>query len=306
MAASPSGPRRQRFVRAPVSRPPVLSPLLAELLGYVERAGLISLAQLAILAGIPPKRARRLMRAAYDAGWVEVIPVTRAALCDAGTAADISLLQGSAPNVYSLTRSGQAVLGGLEDPPRTRPGSPYRLHSPHIAHELAVTDLLAWLLLTERAQPGFEVMRWHRSAEAVIDLKRDSIPHAVRPDAWFTVRIGERYLVGLCEADRSTEKGLLKWGAKLAAYQALFAGGRLKEATGFANARILVTAPDGRRRDALAGLIQKNAEPALAGRFWLAEGSALSETDWSRPLWRRPGEEKLSALLPGKQCDPGP
>ena len=55
--------------------------------------------------------------------------------------------------------------------------------------------------------------------------------------------------------------------------------GRLKEAVGYSNARVLVLVPDARRREALARLIEQEADQSLASRFWLSRlcGSAARE-----------------------------
>ena len=101
----------------------------------------------------------------------------------------------------------------------------------------------------------------------------------MRPDAWFVYRLGERVLVGLLEYDRGTERGDGRWRDKLIAYDALFAGPRLRETTGYVNARVLVVCPAERRRDRLADLIGSHAPEGLAARFWLAAQTVLDRPD---------------------------
>jgi len=143
--------------------------------------------------------------------------------------------------------------------------------------------------------------RWRDGEAAAIGLDRERAPLAVRPDAWFVLRLGRAVLVGLVEVDRGTERGDRRWGEKLDAYAALFAGGRLPAVTGYVNARVLVLTPDARRRDALTGLLAERAQETGAaagvGRFWLAERSVLEGAELTAPAWRRPGCDGLCPLV---------
>lgn len=335
-----------------------LTPAKLRLLGYLAECRILSLPQLAWLndcanlytqssaatkgapaprgASAREKSARRHLRALFDAGLVDVLPVSRAALASLNEPAhalnDARLLFGSAPNVYAPTRAGLRLLyeaGRIDPEIRDRPLPAYGPRNGlFLAHELRVRDMRVWL---ERcvasagapAETDLRVDRWRDGSEASICLegsgqartseqrKRISVaaPRRVSPDAWFVLRLGAAgVLVGLVEVDRGTERGTRHWDEKLAGYAALFAGGpsALKVATGYERARLLVVTPDARRRDHLAECVwQRSREalgvPWLAGRFWLAEEGALlaqGRADLAAPLWRQPGGKTLESIVP--------
>jgi len=294
----PDAARRDRFERSPAHAPAVVSPAQVEILGTVKQAGVIDLFGLATAHERSPKQMRRAVRPLFDGGYLSIIPVTRASLADVGSEAGPELLLGSAANVYTLTRAGERLLArseGIEVPPK-RPLAYSVRQSPFIAHELQVAAVYGWLRRLERHGGERELVRWVRAAEAVIDLKRHTPAKSVRPDAWFVLRIGANHLVAFVEVDRGTE-GVPRWRQKLAAYRALFTSGRVPEVCGFQKARVLVLAPNGRRREALAQLIASEAEPALADLFWLAERAVLATPALELAAWQRPGRDGLSPLL---------
>ena len=126
----------------------------------------------------------------------------------------------------------------------------------------------------------------------------NSPPQRVVPDALFVYQIGERALVGLVEIDRGTERGrATRWVQKIQAYSLLFQSERLREATGFANARLITLVPTAARRDFLAEFMHTNANPALARRCWFAEQSVLDSPGFAQPVWRQPGAPDLQPLL---------
>jgi hypothetical protein len=209
---------------------------------------------------------------------------------------------GSAPNVYTLSGAGRHFLrslGGGEALGRIR----RQVASQFVAHELAITDCLVWLLSSARSEPTLDLQRFERGAAAVIDLGGQEPPHQVRPDAWFVMGVGERVLVGLVEIDRGTEKlAGPRWRDKLTAYGALFEGGALKRTTGYTHARVLVVAPDLERVRKLAALIHEHAQPSLAERFWLTTEATLLDPDLSALLWHRPGWTASAALISAAGC----
>jgi len=301
MAASPDRPRRRRYTRSTAEGPLAITPQRLTLLRQVARLRISSLPQLATLACLSQKRARRSLRALFDHGLVDVIAVPRVALADPGELNAPALLYGSAPNLYAITRAGLKVLeelGVVEDVPP--PGRFGPRNSLFLAHELAVRDVRVWLELTARQYSGHSLEAWHDGAAAEVDLRRSLPPRKARPDAWFLYRLRERTLVGLLELDRGTERGSRRWGEKLQAYEALFASSRLREVTGYANARVLVVTFSARRRDLLANLIAKHAKTELAGRFWLAERSVLKSYDLNYQGWRQPGNPLLHSLVPAE------
>ncbi len=294
--------RRSRYVRDP--RSAVLTPTALRLLESVAAYRLVSLPQLVRLGDLSPKAAQRAMRTLFDAGLVEIVAAPRAALAEPDDPNDASLLFGSAPNIYVVTRAGIRFLDAhgltdlLEPAPNYGPKNALLLR-----HELGVREVRVWLELSARRHSGQAVKAWHDGPEAAIGLGRTQAPKTVRPDAWFVYRLGERegqelVLTGFLEFDRATERGERRWAEKLAAYSALLSGPRLREVTGYVNARILVVCPSAARREALADLIARQADPSLAQRFWMAVGSALERPDLARSVWQRPGSETLRPLIP--------
>ena len=304
--------RRRRYARSPSQTAFVpLTPARTEILRFLADLRFLSLPQIARLCcpsgrrDLSEKSARRHMRALFDGGLVDVLAVSRAALAPPGTPNDASLLYGSAPNVYAPTAHGLEALhrAGLADRPDTgRKGPAYGpRNSLFLAHELAVRDVRVWLEEAAR-NGGHELESWRDGEAAAISLDRAQPPLAVRPDAWFVLRLGRAVLVGLAEVDRGTERGDRRWGEKLDSYAALFAGGCLPAVTGYVNARVLVLTPDARRRDALARLLAERAREtgvpvAYLGRFWLAEQLVLRGAELTAPAWRRPGSDGLWPLV---------
>ena len=132
------------------------------------------------------------MRALFDAGLVDVLPVSRAALAPPGAPNDASLLYGSAPNIYASTSRGLETLhwAGLTErriEVKKKPAYGPK-NSLFLAHELAVRDVRVWLELTAR-KGGHVLEQWQDGEGATIDLERERSPFAVRPDAWFVLKL---------------------------------------------------------------------------------------------------------------------
>lgn len=302
--ANPS--RRRRYARFPTESLCVsLTPVRLDILRFLAELQFLSLPQIARLCCPSPrqdlaeKSTRRQMRLLFDAGLVDVLPISRAALAPAGLPNDASLLYGSAPNVYAPTALGLETLfrAGLmekSDAARKKPSYGPR-NSLFLAHELAVRDVRVWLELVAR-EGGYELEQWRDGEAAVINLDRDQTLFTVRPDAWFVLRLGRTVLVGLVEVDRGTERGDRRWRQKLDAYEALFVGGCLLKVTGYVNARTLVITPDARRRDQIARFIT-DASKSITPRFWIAEHSVLSGTLLTLPEWRQEIQLPLRALV---------
>lgn len=312
--ATRTASRRRRYERLPATRPLLsLTPTKWEMLRFLAECRFLSLPQLARLccpAGrrdLSEKSARRHLRALFDAGLVDVLPVARAALAPPGVANDSTLLYGSAPNVYVPTAQVIRLLsraGLIGEDVRKRPVVTYGpKNGLFLAHELAVRDVRVWLEGCARENRDDQaLLRWVDGPEAAIDLGREIAPRRVLPDAWFIYRVqgGERptVLVGLVEVDRGTERGDRRWQEKVAGYGALFAGDRLRQTTGYRNARVLVLTSGEGRRDQVARLISRCAAFPLAQRFWIAAGAGWNTADLTQLCWRRPGDDALSPLAP--------
>ena len=299
-------PRRRRY--APASSPAAyvsLTPVRVEMLRYLAKLRFLSLPQIAKLCcpserqDLSEKSARRHMRALFDAGLVDVLPISRAALTPSGVPNDASLLYGSAPNIYALTLSGLETLhrAGLLDGQcagRKKPAYGPK-NSLFLAHELAVRDVRVWLERVARGG-GYELQKWRDGEAAAIRLDQAQAPLLVRPDAWFVLRLPKAVLVGLVEVDRGTERGDKRWREKIAAYAALFASSDLSRATGYVNARVLVIAPSDRRRDQLADTIAE-AGAELSSRFWISEQAVLGEPNLLLAQWRQRPDLPLRPLV---------
>lgn len=299
--------RRRRYARVPSSTTFVsLTPTKIKMLLFLAEMRFLSLPQIARLCcpadrrDLSEKSARRQMRALFDAGLVDVLPVSRAALASAEAPNDASLLYGSAPNVYTPTSVGIDALckAGLRDKQSKSRAKPTYgpKNSLFLAHELAVRDVRVWLEEIARKN-GYELEAWHDGEESIIDLARTQTPYQVRPDAWFVLRLPKAVLVSLVEVDRGTERGDRRWSEKLDAYAALFAGDRLPHVTGYVNARVLVITPNTARRDSLTHLIADQDRP-IKSRFWLAVSDVTAVPDLSAEHWRQPMSPVLKPLVP--------
>ena len=301
--ANPS--RRRRYTRSPSGAAFVsLTPVRVKILRYLAELRLLSLPQIAQLccpserSEPSEKRTRRHMRALFDAGLVDVLPISRAALPSSGTPNDASLLYGSAPNIYAPTRSGLETLQQadlIENNTIKRLPAYGPRNSLFLAHELAVRDVRVWLEMTARIN-GYELKCWKDSEAAAIATDQYQSPYSVRPDAWFVLQLPRAVLVGLVEVDRGTERGERNWRKKLVAYEKLFASGRLSAVTGYVNARILIFVPDARRRDQIAGMIQAFSG-ALSSKFWISEKSVLETASLLLPEWRQQANSPLQPLI---------
>lgn len=311
--------RRRRYTRTPQAGPLAISAEQVLLLRFLSQCRFLSLPQLARLAALPEKGARRRLRTLFDAGLVDVIPVSRVALAPPDAPNDASLLFGSAPNIYAPTAAGLKLAS--QEGRATGGGSARKapVYGPRnglfLAHELAVRDVRVWLEAVRRELGGVpQVTRWQVGPEATIGGGETDPTWSARPDAWFVCELTEGVrpvvLVGLAEVDRATERGDRHWGAKLAGYHALFEErDALTAATGYVNARVLVFTPTAHRRDRLAALLLELVQEArlpsdLVTRFWLAEHTALSRTDLTESVWRRPGIEALAPLVPSQMLPP--
>jgi Replication-relaxation len=308
----PSGKRRGRYVRekSPVG---MFQPTGRQwrLLRWIAAYRILSVPQLALLAGRVPHTVLQQLRGLFDAGLIEVVPANRSALSGPEEPDDASLLFGSAPNIYVPTRRGLTLLldrGLIREEEAQRPGYTFGPRSSlALPHTLFIRDVRIWLERTKANYGGeHEVLRWHDGGDAKLDLKRTETPLLVVPDAWFIYQLrgGEspRVLVGLVECDRGTERGLLRWHEKLTSYRLLLNGPRLKEITKYGKARVLVLTLDSGRRDQLVTVIEefdqtRNLSGSLAQRFWLADKTALVKEGFTSVCWRNPGTASLQSFL---------
>ncbi|MBB6053963.1 hypothetical protein HNQ39_005810 [Armatimonas rosea] len=242
------------------------------------------------------------MRQLFDAGLVEVVAVSRAALAPEDAPADETLLYGSAPNLYVPTTAAVRALVELGIVDSRYLGHGYPTYSPKnglfLRHELLVRDVRVWLEGMASQEVG-KTLRWEDGTGAALELGEKL---TLKPDAWFVFEITQKerplVLVGLVEVDRGTERGKTRWAEKLTRYHALFSSDKLLEHTGYKNARVLVLCPDDARRERLAALIAELAgDERLAGKFWLITVPALNQTGLHDPQWQVVGQTSLRTLL---------
>lgn len=305
MEASPNTPvsRTSRYRRCTTAKPLVaLTPIKRKLLRFLVECRVLSLPQLISLGQLSPKGTRRQMRQLFDAGLVEVVAVSRAALAPEDAPADATLLYGSAPNLYVPTTAAVRTLVELGIVDSRYLGHGYPAYSPKnglfLRHELLVRDVRVWLEGMASQEVG-KTLRWEDGTGAALELGEKL---ALKPDAWFVFEIAQKerplVLVGLVEVDRGTERGKTRWAEKLTRYHALFSSDKLLEHTGYKNARVLVLCPDDARRERLSALIAELAgDDRLAGKFWLITVQTLSQTGLHDAGWLIAGQMQLCALL---------
>lgn len=298
--------RKCRYARASSANPCAsLTPVRVEILRFLAEMRFLSLPQIAKVCclsarqDLSEKSARRQMRTLFDAGLVDVLPISRAALAPPDTPNDAFLLHGSAPNIYTPTVQGLETLyraGLLDKPTAVRKKPAYGpKNSLFLAHELAVRDVRVWLETIARKE-GHELERWQDGEAAAMYLNQKRPPFSVRPDAWFVLRLQKVVLVGLVEVDRGTERGDRRWQEKLTAYEALFENGNLTAVTGYVNARVLVITPNAGRRDWLSGFIADQDGPATS-KFWIAASEVMTVPSLGTECWRQPRELALKPLV---------
>jgi hypothetical protein len=233
-----------------------------------------------------------------NARLVEVIPVPRAALATGDAPNNASLLFGSAPAIYKLSRLGRTLLEDRGILSGLRPTADYGpTNGLFINHALAVTDVYVWARLIERNCETVTVEAWRNEHNAAIDLGETAGQKTLRPDAIITFDLTGSKLVVAVEVDLATERGSTKWLGKLQAYAATFAGKRWKSVTGYDRARVLVISPSIRRRDTLVELVTANAPSELAQRFWFADQSVLDYSVLNEALWRQATFSEIKPLV---------
>jgi hypothetical protein len=284
---------RKVFERAAPDHP--LTPHKLCLLRWVAECGLLTVAQLSGLSDLSEKSVRGHMRDLFDLGLVDRIGVPRAALADVGAPNSPSLLWGRAPAVYSLSRLGIRCLGdsGLLDPPRPpcfeRYGPKNHLF---LAHEVEIRDVRVWLerLRWTYAHPG--VSRWFSGSDAKAG--------PARPDAWFVYEMPSATLVAFVEVDRGTERSPSRWREKFRNYEKLLTGSTVSDLTGYSQARVLVIAPDARRRDDIGSVITAclPGSSIQPDRFWLSAKGVMKDASFTEGVWRVPGRPELMPMVP--------
>ena len=70
--------------------------------------------------------------------------------------------------------------------------------------------------------------------------------------------------------------------------------------TGYRNARILVTTPNARRRDALATFLAEQGDRSVAERFRLTTVQTLDAPGFTASVWQQPGSALLKPLMAKK------
>ena len=162
---------------------------------------------------------------------------------------------GSAPLVYSLARRGLNALRewGHHVERRHRPAEVRQLAYLHLAHTLALNDVLIALELLCRSTPDLLMaeVRHERDLklEPVMVTLPDGTQRGVIPDGWVDLRIAGRYQECYAfELDRGTTAAKA-WRRKVAALVA-YADGPYQQAFGTRSLTVAVVATPGEGRSA--------------------------------------------------------
>ncbi len=287
--------RRKRFERSAPEHP--LTPVKLALLLHLAECRVLTVTQLAGLAASTPKALRGHMRHLFDMGLVERVGVPRVALEDIEVHSRHTLLFGSAPMLYHLSKAGAKTLveAGMAEPEEVKDVPSYGPHnSLFLAHETQVRDVRVWLEVVARGHGLAGVTTWVNGSRTTIGR--------VRPDAWFTYPLKGATLMGMVEIDRGTERRPATWIEKFAQYREVLHTDTLHAATGHRTGRVLVIVPSVARRETLAQLLAGciAGTEVTAERFMLAHREDLQQADLRSPIWQLPGVSERVPLVPEK------
>jgi len=159
---------------------------------------------------------------------------------------------GSAPLVYTLARRGLQALDAWGRPVarRYRPAEVRETSYLHLAHTLALNDLLIALECFCRRESRVTIAGWRHERELKLQpvgvQLSDGTRAGVIPDAWLDLRLAGRYQeCYVVELDRGTTEQKA-WRRKLAALVA-YSDGPYQAAFGTPSLTIVVATPDERR-----------------------------------------------------------
>lgn len=217
---------------------------------------------------------------------------------------------GSAPHVYTLTRSGQRYLAqcGYPLPARARPERSATYSFLHLHHALAVTDFLIAAHRLSQQVTGLELQK----AQHDLDLKHNPIPVDVNdgkmtkrihviPDAWLDFRATQEQICIALELDRGTQHQP-RWLAKVRALVA-WSKGPYQQAFGtdVLTIAVLTTAGTKRLEDLLTWttryLDTMGEDPSL---FCFAAAQPAERTPgdlFLTPFWVTPDQNRTRVTL---------
>ncbi len=276
--------RRKLFERTEPDHP--LTSMKMKILIWLAECDLLSLPQIARITHKSEQATRNHMRDLYHLGLVERVGVNRSALTDIDDPNTPDLLSGRAPTIYMLTRNGADAIG-VKLPEKLPDFGPR--NSSHIAHELEIRDVRVWL----------ELLRHHYKHAGCSLWSTETSLGRARPDAVFRYHLPKNVLVGLVETDRGTMRAHERWEDKLLKYQGAYATGSIEAATGQQKGRVIVIAPNARRRDTIAEVLANKLPTSSIpeNRFWITEKSTLEGVDLLAKVWRIPEWHELMPLV---------
>lgn len=207
---------------------------------------------------------------------------------------------GSAEAIYLLGNNGVSVVANMlgidaEEVLQNRALN-LAIKETTLPHDLAVNDFQIAITKEIDADKRFELKRWWDPRECEQPFKvssgNETYTTTLRPDGLLQILFGGQLYSFFVELDLSTS-GLRKLKDKFVGYAQFLQLGLAKEAFGISKFYLLVITRTPERRENLRTL----ANEANAQFTWLATEAELKVSPLTAAVWRRCGQEALSALF---------
>jgi hypothetical protein len=170
-----------------------------------------------------------------------------------------------------------------------------------VDHRLAVNDVRI-AFAAGACRYGYTMEGWRYEVpirEDVDDPDEKAPPLVLRPDAYFTLLVGQRRLHLFLEVDMGTE-GHIRFAAKIRRYLAYKESRMFRARFGGRSFRVLVVAPTVTRLRSLKRLTESQGGQRM---FWFAALGDVTVERIEDPVWQLAGESSKARLL-GQQVTP--